>query len=121
MLFYQALWIEAGPTGRLAVGGGVAVAALALAALAWAILRVGLRLPVGWFFGAGSLLMAGLAVVLAGKGIAALQRAGVLPVGPTRGGGSEMRDHPPPYPLPRGERVDEGKRPGYFGWGTMRR
>jgi high-affinity iron transporter len=82
VLFYQALWIEAGPAGRLAVGGGVAVAGVALALLAWSILKVGLRLPVGWFFGAGSLLMAVLAVVLAGKGIAALQHAGVLAVGP---------------------------------------
>jgi high-affinity iron transporter len=82
VLFYQALWIESGPAGRLAVGGGVAVAAIALAALAWAILRIGLRLPIGLFFGAGSLLMAVLAVVLAGKGIAALQHAGALAVGP---------------------------------------
>jgi high-affinity iron transporter len=36
----------------------------------------------GWFFGVGSALMAVLAVVLAGKGIAALQHAGKLPVGP---------------------------------------
>jgi high-affinity iron transporter len=82
VLFYQALWIESGPAGRLAVGGGVAVAAIGLAALAWAILRIGLRLPIGLFFGAGSLLMAVLAVVLAGKGIAALQHAGALAVGP---------------------------------------
>jgi high-affinity iron transporter len=82
VLFYQALWIESGPAGRLAVGGGVAVAGAALAVLAWAILKIGLRLPIGLFFGAGSLLMAVLAVVLAGKGVAALQHAGVLAVGP---------------------------------------
>ena len=51
-------------------------------ALAWLVLKAGLRLPVGWFFGGGSVLMALLAVVLAGKGIAALQEAGALPVGP---------------------------------------
>jgi high-affinity iron transporter len=82
VLFYQALWIEAGSSGRLAVAGGFAVAAMGLVLLAWLILKVGLRLPVGWFFGVGSVLMAVLAVVLAGKGIAALQQAGRLPVEP---------------------------------------
>jgi high-affinity iron transporter len=82
VLFYQALWLEAGPDGHLAVGAGFAAAVVGLAALAWLILKAGLRLPVGWFFGVGSVLMAVLAVVLAGKGIAALQEAGSLPVEP---------------------------------------
>ena len=82
VLFYQALWIEAGASGRLAVAGGFSAAAVALALLAWLILKMGLRLPVGWFFGVGSALMAALAVVLAGKGIAALQQAGRLPIEP---------------------------------------
>ena len=66
------------------MGGGFAVAVVGLALLAWLILKLGLRLPTGWFFGLGSALMAVLAVVLAGKGIAALQHAGKLP--PSRGG-----------------------------------
>ena len=82
VLFYQALWVEAGTDGRLAVGVGFAAAALGLVALAWLILKAGLRLPLGLFFGVGSILMALLAVVLAGKGIAALQEAGSLPVQP---------------------------------------
>jgi high-affinity iron transporter len=82
VLFYQALWVEAGPAGRAAVGGGFATAAAGLVVIAWLILKLGLRLPVGWFFGLGSLLMALLAVALAGKGIAALQEAGVLPIEP---------------------------------------
>jgi high-affinity iron transporter len=82
VLFYQALWLEAGPDGRLAVGAGFAAAVVGLVVLAWLILKLGLRLPVGWFFGGGSILMALLAVVLAGKGIAALQEAGALPAGP---------------------------------------
>jgi len=82
VLFYQALWLEAGPDGRLAVGAGFAAAAVGLVVLAWLILKLGLRLPVGWFFGGGSVLMAVLAVVLAGKGIAALQEAGALPIEP---------------------------------------
>jgi high-affinity iron transporter len=82
VLFYQSLWIEAGPEGRVALGGGFAAAVVGLALVAWLILKLGLRLPTGWFFGLGSALMAVLAVVLAGKGIAALQHAGKLPVGP---------------------------------------
>jgi high-affinity iron transporter len=82
VLFYQALWVDAGPAGRAAIGGGFAAAAIGLTLMAWLILRAGLRLPVGLFFGLGSLLMALLAVVLAGKGIAALQEAGALPIGP---------------------------------------
>jgi high-affinity iron transporter len=81
VLFYQALWLEAGPDGRIAVGAGFAAAAGGLVVLAWLILK-SLRLPLGWFFGVGSVLMALLAVVLAGKGIAALQEAGALPIGP---------------------------------------
>jgi len=99
VLFYQALWIEAGPAGRLAVAGGFGVAALGLVLLAWLILRMGLHLPVGWFFGVGSVLMAALAVVLAGKGIAALQQAGRLPVEPL-----DLPTIPPPgvYPTWQG-------------------
>ena len=82
VLFYQALWVEAGPSGHLAVGAGCLAGFVGLALLAWLVLKLGLRLPVGWFFGVGSALMALLAVVLAGKGIAALQHAGKLPVGP---------------------------------------
>ncbi len=82
VLFYQALWIEAGPDGRVAVGAGFLAAMVGLVLFAWLILQVGLRLPIGWFFGVGSILMAILAVVLAGKGIAALQQAGTLPVEP---------------------------------------
>jgi high-affinity iron transporter len=82
VLFYQALWLEAGPDGHAAVGAGFAAAAVGLGVLAWLILKVGLRLPVGWFFGVGSILMALLAVMLAGKGIAALQEAGALAVRP---------------------------------------
>jgi len=82
VLFYQALWIEAGPAGRVAVGAGFAAASLGLVLMAWLVLKLGLRLPVGWFFGLGSVLLALLAVVLAGKGIAALQEAGTLPIEP---------------------------------------
>jgi high-affinity iron transporter len=44
------------------------------------MLRYSRKLPFGKFFGISALLMAVLAVVLAGKGVAALQEAGWLPL-----------------------------------------
>ena len=82
VLFAQALWQHAGPDRRGAVLGGFGAAAALLALLGWLIVRGGLRLPLRAFFGATSAVLAALAVVLAGKGIAALQEAGVVPVGP---------------------------------------
>src|SRR3546814_17722623 len=43
------------------------------------LLRASTRLPIGLFFAVSAILMAVLAVVLTGKGIAALQEANVLP------------------------------------------
>jgi high-affinity iron transporter len=87
VLFYEALWLQAAPGGQRALVAGLAVAAVVLAVLSWLIVRGSLRLPLGVFFGATSLVLAGLAIVLAGKGIAALQEAAVLtpyPVGAPR-------------------------------------
>jgi high-affinity iron transporter len=82
VLFYQALWAQAGASGRQAVLGGIALAAVLLALLAWAILKYSVRLPIGPFFTATAWLLALLAVVFAGHGVAALQEAGVLGVSP---------------------------------------
>jgi len=79
VLFYQTLWIQAGKSGRGAFAGGLATAACALAALSWVIFRYSARLPLGPFFTGTSVLLCALAVVLAGKGVAALQEAGALP------------------------------------------
>ena len=78
LLFYQALWLQTAAGARHALLGGFAVAAVVLAVLSLLILRGSLRLPLGTFFGATSVVLAALAVVLAGKGIKALQEAGVL-------------------------------------------
>jgi high-affinity iron transporter len=45
-------------------------------------LRGSIHLPLGLFFGATSALLVLLAVIFAGKGIAALQEAGILPAEP---------------------------------------
>jgi high-affinity iron transporter len=81
VLFYQALWLQAAPA-YAAVLGGFFAAAVALAILGWLIFRGSIRLPLSLFFGVTSVLLALLAVVFIGKGIAALQEAGVLPVDP---------------------------------------
>ena len=53
-----------------------------LALLAVLLLRTSARLPIGQFFAASSMLVAVLAVILAGKGIAGLQEAGLLHTSP---------------------------------------
>ena len=77
VLFYAALWSQGNGKAILA---GAAVASVILAGLAWAMLRYSRKLPVTQFFAISSALISVLAVVLAGKGIAALQEAGWLPV-----------------------------------------
>jgi high-affinity iron transporter len=82
VLFYETLWLQSAPAGQGAILLGLASAALLLAVLAWAIFRLSLRLPFRLFFRLNAALLLVLAVVFAGKGIAALQEAGKLPVDP---------------------------------------
>ena len=79
ILFYAAMWTEG---SKAAVLSGAAVGAAALAGIGWAMLRYSVRLPIAEFFRYSSILIAVLAVVLAGKGIAAIQEAGLLGVTP---------------------------------------
>ena len=81
VLFYETLWAQAPDRGAAIVAGlGAGLATLGF--LTWAMLRFSIRLPLGLFFGASGILLAALAVVLAGNGIAALQEAGVVPITP---------------------------------------
>jgi high-affinity iron transporter len=84
ILFYQTLWLQAGAERHGALLGGIAVAAILLAAMAWVILRYSVRLPIGPFFAATSGLLVLMAFVFVGDGVAALQEAGVLAFTPTR-------------------------------------
>ncbi len=77
ILFYAALW---GDGHHLSMLGGLAAGAVVLALIAWVMLKTSRRLPLGRFFSASSALIAVLAVVLAGKGVAALQEAGWMGV-----------------------------------------
>ncbi|MFN3724890.1 MAG: FTR1 family protein [Allosphingosinicella sp.] len=77
IIFYAALGAQGDP---LPLAAGAALAVVLLAAIAWAMLVVGRRLPITKFFAWSAILIAVLAVVLAGKGIAALQEAGWIGV-----------------------------------------
>ena len=76
VLFYAALWSQGNHPAVLA---GAAVAVVALVAIGWAMLGFSRRLPFAQFFAISAILIAILAVVLAGKGVAALQEAGWIP------------------------------------------
>jgi high-affinity iron transporter len=78
ILFYEALWAQAGPQGRHAVLWGIVAAALLLSVVGGLILKYSVRLPIGPFFSATSGVLALLAVVFAGSGVAALQEAGAI-------------------------------------------
>ncbi len=78
ILFYETLWAQAGSEGHGAVLGGMAAGALLLVIIGGAILRYGVRLPIGPFFAVTGGLLAVMAVVFVGNGVAALQEAGVL-------------------------------------------
>ena len=69
-----------GSVGSLVAGGVLGMATLGVIAVA--MLRFSRRLPIGKFFSYSSALIAILAVVLAGKGVAALQEAGLLSIHP---------------------------------------
>lgn len=65
-----------------AVAAGALAAIVLLAVIAWVMLKLSRSLPIGKFFAYSSVLIAILAVVLAGKGVAALQEAGVIDIAP---------------------------------------
>lgn len=82
ILFYAAMWSQG---ARVAILAGAATAIVGLAVIAWALLSYSKRLPISQFFTYSSLLISGLAVVLAGKGVSALQEAGLLDIHPLAG------------------------------------
>ena len=81
ILFYEALWLQAGTeAAHNAIAAGMGVAAISLLGLGWAILKASARLPLRLFFGANTVILFVLAVIFAGKGVAALQEAGKLDI-----------------------------------------
>ncbi|MFC7299005.1 FTR1 family protein [Herminiimonas aquatilis] len=79
VLFYAALW-TGGNGGYMLLGMGAAIVILAV--VAFVLLRTSARLPIGQFFAASSALVAMLAFVMIGKGVAALQKVGIFDITP---------------------------------------
>lgn len=82
ILFYAALWTPA--NGATIMAGALSAIAL-LAIIAWVMLRFSQRVPITQFFRYSSMLIAVLTVILAGKGVGALQEAGWIAVTPIGG------------------------------------
>ena len=78
VLFYQAFWLQSTPEGHRHIVIGFVIAAALLVAIAWAIFRFSVRLPLRPFFRANAILLFVLSLVFTGKGIAALQEVGYL-------------------------------------------
>jgi high-affinity iron transporter len=90
VLFYQALWLQ-NENSHKAILGGFGAGAVALVAVTLAILKLGLRIPLKYFFGATGTLLYIMAFIFAGTGINQLQAAGWVPATPLH--------FPPPVPL----------------------
>jgi len=82
VLFYSALAADGNGTALLA---GFVTGLVLLSVIAVIFLRTSARMPIGKFFSFSSVLVAALAVVLVGKGIAGLQEAGWLTATPVTG------------------------------------
>ena len=80
ILFYKALFTSAGPSGGLSVIGGVAAGAVGLVAVYLAINQLGLRVAMKPFFAVTGMMLYYMAFVFAGKGIAELQEARLVPL-----------------------------------------
>lgn len=78
ILFYETLWLQAGPSGHGMVLAGAGTALVLLVLLAWLILRGSAKLPLATFFSVNTVLLCVLSVVYAGHGVKALQEAGIF-------------------------------------------
>src|SRR5215475_278314 len=81
VLFYQALWLQ-NENSRGAVIWGFVAGLAALLVVIFAILKLGLRIPLKYFFGATGTLLYIMAFIFAGNGIKELQAAGWVPTTP---------------------------------------
>lgn len=90
VLFYQALWMQATAEGQQMIYTGLIIAAALLVVMAWLILRYSTRLPLRQFFAVSGVFMFVLAFIFTGKGIAALQEAGRIPLNPVNMPGIEV-------------------------------
>jgi high-affinity iron transporter len=82
VLFYQALWMQSSNDHHLIIWGFVAGLAL-LVVLTLAILKLGLKVPLKYFFGVTGTFLYIIAFIFAGNGIKELQAAGWVSTTPT--------------------------------------
>ncbi len=90
VLFYQALWLQ-NENSHTAILGGFAAGVVVLLAATLAIFKLGLRIPLKYFFQVTGTLLYIMAFIFAGTGINQLQAAGWVPATPL--------DFPPAVPL----------------------
>ena len=83
VLFYQALWLQNENEHHLIISGFGAGLAL-LVVLTFGILKLGVKVPLKYFFGATGTLLYIVAFVFAGNGIRELQAAGWVSTTPLR-------------------------------------
>jgi len=83
VLFYQALWLQNENGHHLIVSGFVAGLAV-LVLLTFGILKLGVKVPLKYFFGATGTLLYIVAFIFAGTGIKELQAAGWVTTTPLR-------------------------------------
>lgn len=80
ILFFQTLWLQAGSEGQGQIVSGMLSAVVLLVIIAWGVFKFSVRLPLKLFFQVNAVFLYVLAIVFTGKGIAALQEAGKLPI-----------------------------------------
>ena len=81
VLFYQALWLQ-NESGHSAILWGLVAGSVLLVLITFAIIKLGLHIPLKYFFGATGTLLYIMAFIFAGNGISALQAAGWMPLTP---------------------------------------
>lgn len=82
VLFYQSLLTQSLPSQFMSIGTGFIAGVVALAVLAYIMIKFSMRLPIGKFFAFTTYLMLALSFVLIGKAIAALQEAALINISP---------------------------------------
>jgi len=80
VLFYKALFLSGASGGAVPVVAGIGLGSVVLVAVYVGIYRFGVRLPLKPFFGVTSAFLYYMALVFAGKGIAELQEARLIPL-----------------------------------------
>ena len=83
VLFYQALWLQ-NENGHHLILSGFVVGLAVLVVLTFGILKLGVKVPLKYFFGATGTLLYIVAFIFAGNGIKELQAAGWVSTTPVR-------------------------------------